>query len=279
MEKATSHIKSAIKAALPRRIRNRITLHRALRKSDVFLVGHPKSGNTWLAFMLAVLIENDRDERVNISNVGEFVPTIHNRDLSITRYGDRHSPRIFRTEAPNYPQAYPKTIYIVRDPRAALLSYYHHCVHDTGRTDWPISEFVDEMIDAGCIRSLEPHLVRWDLQVEAWLDRAGHQPVSVVRYEDLKGDCLGALRKLGEFIGIDHDESLLQLAVERGDFSRMRKDEQRYGAESYAGEKGERGFFVRKGKVDSWKEEMPAEVVEKIETAFYPVMKKLGYIS
>jgi hypothetical protein len=279
MEKVASHIKSAIKAALPRRIRNRITLHRALRKSDVFLVGHPKSGNTWLAFMLAVLIENDREERVNISNVGEFVPTIHNRDLSITRYRDLHSPRIFRTEAPNYPQAYPKTIYIVRDPRAALLSYYHHCVHDTGRTDWPISDFVDEMIDAGCIKNLEPHLVRWDRQVEAWLDRARHQPVSMVKYEDLKGDCLGALRKLGEFIGLDHDEGLLQLAVERGDFSRMRKDEQTFGAESYAGEKGERGFFVRKGKVDSWKEEMPAAVVEKIETRFHPVMKKLGYIS
>ena len=278
MGKVTSHIKSAVKGALPRSIRNWISFRRAVRKSDVFLVGHPKSGNTWLAFMLAVLKENDREERVNISNVGEFVPTIHNRDLSITRYRDQHSPRIFRTEAPNYPEAYPKTIYIVRDPRAALLSYYHHCVHDTGRTEWPISEFVDEMLDAGCIRTLEPHLVRWDRQVEAWLDRARHQPVSMVKYEELQGDCLGALSKLGGFIGLAHDESLLQLAVERGDFSRMRKDEQKFGAESYPGEKGERGFFVRKGRVDSWKEEMPAEVVAKIESTFYPVMKKLGYI-
>ena len=100
----------------------------------------------------------------------------------------------------------------------------------------------------------------------------------MAKYEELKGDCLGALSKLGEFIGLAHDESLLQLAVERGDFSRMRKDEQKFGAESYPGEKGERGFFVRKGKVDSWKEEMPAEVVAKIESTFYPVMKKLGYI-
>ena len=279
MEKVSSYIKSAVKAVLPRRVRNRIRFRGALRNSDVFLVGHPKSGNTWLAFMLAVLVENDREERINISSIGEFVPTIHNRDLSITGYRDRHSPRIFRTEAPNYPEAYPKTIYIVRDPRAVLLSYYHHCVHDTGRTDWPISDFVDEMIDTGCIKTLEPHLVRWDRQVETWLDKARRQPVSIVKYEDLKGDCLGALRKLGEFIGLDHDEGLLQLAMERGDFSRMRKDEQTFGAESYPGEKGKHGFFVRKGKVDSWKEEMPAEVVEKIETTFYPVMKKLGYIS
>lgn len=249
-----------------------------LGKSDVFLVGHPKSGNTWLAFMLAVVVQRDREERVNISNVGEFVPTIHNRDLSISRYRTLRSPRIFRTEAPNYPQAYPRTIYIVRDPRSVLLSYYHHCVHDTGRTDWSISDFVDEILSAGCIQSLEPHLIRWDRQVEDWMERSRHQSVSLVKYEDLKRDCLTALRQLSDFIGMDEDTELIELAVKRGDFSRMRNDEKKFGAESYAGEKGKRGFFVRKGKIDGWKEEMPAGVVEKIEETFRPTMIKLGYI-
>ncbi len=59
----------------------------------------------------------------------------------------------------------------------------------------------------------------------------------------------------------------------------MRKDEENFGAESFPGEKGGRGFFVRKGKIDSWKEEMSVEVVEKIEKEFHPVMKKMGYIN
>ena len=278
MENIKSYMRSAVKSTLPKKIRHGMRFRKLLRESDIFLVGHPKSGNTWLAFMLAVIVENDREERINIANVGDFVPTIHHRDLAIGRYSDRQSPRVFRTEAPNFPQAYPKTIYIVRDPRAALLSYYHHCVHDTGRNDWPIGDFVEEMLDAGCIKSLEPHLVRWDHQVESWLDRAKTQPVQFVKYEELKLDCLGALHKLSDFIGVDRDENLLELAVDRGDFSRMRKDEENYGAESYPGEKGERGFFVRKGKVDSWKEEMPAEVTRRIETTFGPVMNKLGYV-
>lgn len=273
------HITSTMKALIPRRIKNRINLRRAIRKSDIFLVGHPKSGNTWLAFMLAVILEKDREARVNISNVGEFIPTIHNSDISIDKYRKLHSPRIFRTEAPNYPEAYPKTIYIVRDPRSVLLSYYHHCVHDTGRTDWPISDFVDEILATGCIQSLEPTLIRWDHQVESWLKRAKHQPVILVKYEDLKNDCERTLQQLSNFLGLDYETDLLELAVERGDFSRMRKDEKKFGAESFPGEKGKRGFFVRKGKIDSWKEEMPAEVIEKIEQTFYPVMKKMGYIS
>lgn len=279
MNKIVSHVTSTIKSAIPRRIKTQVILHRNLRQSDVFLVGHPKSGNTWLAFMLAVILEKDRAAMVNISNVGEFIPTIHNSDLSIAKYRELNSPRIFRTESPNYPNAYPRTIYIVRDPRSVLLSYYHHCVHDTGRTDWPISDFVDEILAEGCIQSLEPFLIRWDYQVEAWLKRAKHQPVVLVKYEDLKNNCRSTLQQLSDFLGLNYDADLLELAVQRGDFSKMRNDEKKFGAESYPGEKGERGFFVRKGKVDSWKEEMPAEVIEKIEQEFYPVMKKLGYIS
>lgn len=278
MSTLASHFKTAVKSVLPRSVRDRIRFKRSLRDTDTFLVGHPKSGNTWLAFMLAVLVRKDREEAINISNVGEHIPTIHNRDLAVNRYRELQSPRIFRTEAPVYPDAYPRTIYIVRDPRAALLSYYHHCVHDTGRSDWPIVEFIDEMLEKGCIESLEPQLVRWDRQVTDWMGRSETQPVSIVRYEDLKTDCLGALRQLQAFIGLDHDEQLLRLAVDRGDFGRMRKDEERFGAESFPGEKGERGFFVRKGKVDSWKEEMPPEAVERIETVFCEPMRKLGYI-
>lgn len=279
MNKVISHIVPGVKSVIPYRIRKWLSLRRAFRKRDVFLVGHPKSGNTWLAFMLALIVGKDNDEQLNISNIGEVIPTIHNHDLLIgTKYRDLSDPRIFRNEAPNYPEAYPKTIYILRDPRAALLSYYHHCVHDTGKVDWPIADFIDEILATGCIKSLEPQLIRWDRQVEAWLERARHQPVSFVKYEELKQDCRGVLRRLSEFIGLEVDVDLIELAVQRGDFSNMRKDEKRFGAESYPGEKGAKGFFVRKGKIDSWKEEMPGEVIKKIENEFRPMMEKMGYL-
>lgn len=278
MNEVVSYIKSGIRAILPERLKQRIYFQRALRKTDVFLVGHPKSGNTWLAYMLAILVNKDRDERVNMANVGEFVPTVHNVDHAIGYFGKLPDPRIFRNEATRYPELYPKTIYIVRDPRAALLSYYHHCVHDSGRTDWPITEFVEEMITEGCIKSLEPTLIRWDKQVEAWLARMETQAVMVVKYEDLKRDCRAVLARLAGFVGLNRDEGILELAVKRGDFNNMRKEEQKYGAESYPGEKGEKGFFVRKGKIDGWKEEMPPEAIEKIEEAFSPVMKTMGYL-
>lgn len=278
MSAMKAHVKAAVRTMLPQRLRGWIYFKRAVRDTDVFLVGHPKSGNTWLAYMLAVLVRNDREQRVNISNVGDYAPTIHNSDCSVGQYGQLPDPRIFRNEATVYPASYPKTIYIVRDPRSVLLSYYHHCVHDTDRNDWSIADFVDEMLENGCIKSLEPYLIRWDRQVEAWQERARRQPVIFVKYEELKSDPRSMLEKLQAFLGLERDPDAVSLAVERGHFDSMRNEEKQYGAESYRGEKGKKGFFVRKGKVDAWKEEMPAEVIEKIEKAFYPVMKKMGYL-
>lgn len=284
-------MKSGIKAMMPEILRRwlgrrhkrppipdtQAGFERRLRPSDVFLVGHPKSGNTWLAYMLAVLAQNDFEGRVTLANVGKFIPTIHARDRAIAKYEYLQSPRIIRNEGPVYPDSYPKTIYLVRDPRSVLLSYYHHCVHDTGVNDWPLSSFVDEMLAHGCISKLEPWLIRWDRQVSAWIERAKTQSVIIVRYEDLISDRKSALEVVADFAGIDYAEDILTMAVQRGDFSSMRREEETYGAESYACEKGKKGFFVRKGKTDSWKNEMSPELVARIDATFAETMTLTGY--
>jgi len=250
----------------------------SIRQDDLFVVGHPKSGNTWLTYMLVILVRDDRDREINLANIGRYAPTIHARDQVICEYEDMSSPRIFRNEGPRFAELYPCTIFIVRDPRSVLLSYYHHCVHDTGDSGWTIDSFVDEMLEHGCIPRLEPFQTRWDDRLEEWTGRAERQPVKIVRYEDLKTDRGAVLRDVAAFAGLSPTTELIEEAVQRGDFNSMRGEEKTVGAESYAGEKGARGFFVRKGKTDSWKEEMPAAVIEKIETAFRPGMKKLGYL-
>jgi hypothetical protein len=58
----------------------------------------------------------------------------------------------------------------------------------------------------------------------------------------------------------------------------MRTEEETFGAEPYSGTKGERGFFVRKGKIDGWKEELSTDLAKKIEDTFMTAMKKVGYL-
>ena len=229
--------------------------------------------------MLAILVHNDHDRKINLANIGDYVPTIHARDVAVAKFNHLESPRIFRNEGPVYPELYPKTIYLVRDPRSVLLSYYHHCVHDTGNPAWSLSDFVDEMLTHGCIKHLEPFLIRWDLHVTSWINRARTQPVKVIRYEGLKEDRAAALKEIAEFIGVAVSDQILSMAVKRGDFKSMREEEKTFGAESYAGERGKKGFFMRKGKRDSWKEEMPPDVIDAIQQSFSSTMQQLGYLS
>lgn len=254
-----------------------------LRSTDVFFVGHPKSGNTWLAYMLGIVLQKDKSEKVTLANIGDFVPVVHVEDWSIAKYEHLPNPRIFRNEGPLYPDLYPKTIYIIRDVRAALVSYYHHCKHDLAKVDrnaddWTMDEFLDEMLTVGCIKRLEPELIRWDRQIIEWQNRAKKQPVKFVKYEDLLADTANEFRSILKFVGVTPEEELIDLAVTRGTFNSMRKQEEVHGAESFPGEKGSKGFFVRKGKVDSWREELTPAQVSRIEQTFAPVMKQMGYL-
>ncbi len=278
-------VPESIKANLKTRQQKKILKEqfiKGLRSTDVFLVGHPKSGNTWLAYMLGIVSQGKNHEAVNLKNVSQFIPTIHNVDEKVGESEHLASPRVFRNEGPVFAELYPKTIYIVRDPRAVLLSYYHHWLHTDSQDHGTLEEFIDEILEHGCIRHWDPWLIGWEVQVRAWTARAEQQAVKIVRYEDLIENRREAFRDVLDFCEMPCDEALFSTAVERGDFQSMRKVEQQHGAESYPGEEGhdkeEKGFFVRKGIVDSWKEEMPEVVIQKIEKKFHQTMKNLGYL-
>lgn len=264
-----------------KRRREKETFREALRPTDTFLVGHPKSGNTWLAYMLAILQRGDRAEEITLANIGDWIPTIHHRDQVIARHADLPDPRIFRQEEPRWPELYPRVIFLTRDPRAALLSYYHMYLvfHGVDPEEVSQAEFIREYLEKGRIESWEPYLVRWDRQARYWMDRARRRAdeVLVVKYEEMVDDRAEVLRRVASFLDLAYSDEALDRAVRRGSFQAMRGDEERHGAQALRRAKGT-GRFIRKGEVDSWKEEMPRDVAEAITETFRPVMRDLGYI-
>jgi Sulfotransferase domain len=260
------------------RRRDRTEFRKNVRPTDVFVVGHPKSGNTWIAYMLAVILEGgDVGRQVTMANIGRFIPAIHGGDSKVSSYDALTDPRIFRNEWPESPHLYPRTLYLVRDPRAVLVSYYHHYRVTTGDSETPLDAFIDMYLRDGCIRSWEPRLVRWDKQVADWMERRNHQPVMVVRYESIHEDRRGALREAARFCGIHAADAAIAVADERGSFESMRRDEQRSGAEAYPQEPGRRGWFLRRGLIDGWEDELSLNSRMAIEAEFWPVMRAIGY--
>jgi hypothetical protein len=229
--------------------------------------------------MLAILLERgDPTDRVTVANIGDFVPVIHGHDAAISTYEALADPRIFRNERPTHPDLYPRTLFVVRDPRSTLVSYYHYYRTLADDGEMSLADFISSYLADGCISTFEPDVVRWDRQVMEWINRARTRPIMIVKYEDLHRDRERVLAEIARFCGLaDHDDAMAS-ALERGSFEAMQREEGRHGVEpQHPPDPPSRGWFFRQGATDGWRAELSSETLQAVEKAFRPAMAALGY--
>lgn len=183
-----------------------------------------------------------------------------------------------------------KALYIVRDPRAVAVSVAHHM----GYTQ---SEAV-EMMKIGPIeiakqkfKALPGFLTEdrfktrgcqvafdwgtWSSNVTSWSTQNA-VPVLVIKYEDLSADTLGEASRIVEWLELDVSDSTLKEAVESSSFERLAVQEMYQGFVEAAS--SDRPFF-RRGSVDSWREELPIDLQNRVVADHGTVMRKLGYLA
>lgn len=113
----------------PRSIFGRFFFRRSLRPTDVFIVTHPRSGTTWMRSLIGnALVQLVFSESCELGFKNHlYVPDVNKQYF---RGGLLPNPlpgiatRFFSTHAP-YDPLLPKVIYIIRDPRDVMVSYYH----------------------------------------------------------------------------------------------------------------------------------------------------------
>src|SRR5881227_2930975 len=82
----------------------------AVYPDDVFLVSYPRSGNTWIRFLIGNLIYPN--DPVTFANLEQRIPSIYTYPNHVLR----RLPRVLKSHEVFDPR-YPRVIYIVRDPR------------------------------------------------------------------------------------------------------------------------------------------------------------------
>ncbi|MGZ8594593.1 MAG: sulfotransferase domain-containing protein [Actinomycetota bacterium] len=240
---------------------------RSLEPGDALLVSYPRSGTTWLRFLLA--------EALTGTSPG-FDPASN----PIAYLGDqRHASRILPDGGrviyshETVPVGDRNVIYIVRDPRAVALSELRWLER---RRLAPAD--LDGFI-AAFTRGRSNPWGPWGAHVDAWLgsEAASHEHLRLARYEDLRSDTPAVLRDLVRFLGKDADDDRLEQAIANNTLDRMREKENRAPDEAFA--KGvKRGVrFVKEGATQGWRDELSEEQRTAIERAFAAQMKRLGY--
>lgn len=238
--------------------------------SDVFLVSFPKSGNTWLRFLVANAIKTHYqiEREVNFFTVHDIIPDIYlSKKLApVGPFGRTDIPRIIKSHSA-YNPFYFRVILLVRDPRDALISYYHYVREREGLPEgWTISEF---------IRCPKRGVAAWKQHTESWyLTLKQGQIIQVFLYEDLLKNPKSQLAQMMNCLGINMSDDELEQAIQLSSKEKMKASENTHRS-TYLIKNQERPF-VRQGKAQAGKE-LPETDRIFIEDSTREIAKLIGY--
>ena len=238
-----------------------------------FLVSYPKSGNTWLRFIIANLISGD--EPVTFENIDRLLPDVGR--VTTRSIGSLPKPRIIKSHSAFNP-SYDKIVYVVRDPRDVFISEFHY--HKKyGRL--PASASLEDFLEIFLAGTLTPKgYGTWASHVGSWLALEESPNAFWVRYEDLyEPDAVSIVSKLASFLELQIDEDTALRALTDSSADKMKE------LESKSNWKSEKGLvdnksvpFVREAKTGQWKKVLSPETSARIEKEWGLWMKKLGYL-
>ncbi|MGZ3933314.1 MAG: sulfotransferase domain-containing protein, partial [Bacteroidia bacterium] len=149
----------------------------AIRREDLFIASYPKSGNTWLRFIVAYL-KQGLEREIGMNELEHIVPDVYiSKDIINAMSGGR----IIKTHDPLF-SYFPKMIYIYRDYRDVLVSYYHY------RTG--VKEFTGTFSEFLRSEFIEGHFGSWPDHIEKAFAEKAKRPddVLILKYEEQLAD-------------------------------------------------------------------------------------------
>jgi len=243
-------------------------LPKEVRYDDIYIVSFPKSGNTWILFILAnMMVEKLKlDMEVNLFNIHGFVPDVQAyRDIPIDM-GYFPFKRMMKSHSGFHPQ-YNYVLYLIRDPRSVMVSY-HKFMTGLGHYEGDISGF---------LRDERFGVTAWVNHVNGWL--ANTSPATrfrIIRYEDFKANPEESLDSLGGLLGFRRTGEELARILRKTSLQQMKELEERTASMTYT--RFDKNFrFVREGKVDGWRSELGIDDVSYIKSVAGELMSRFGY--
>ena len=210
---------------------------------DVFLVSYPKSGNTWLKFIFASYIKK---REVDFNEVHSIVPEYETQVEELNQLSAH--PRIIKSHS-KFTDKFPRVIYIIRDGRDVLVSYYFYL-----KKTKSVSENTSFTSFLRHYSQVKLPYGKWGDHVYSWLTNSKHD-MKVIFYEDLLRDAFEEAKKVITFSRLTVNDEQLKSAIRYSSFTNLRRLEQKnQHTDKYLSNTDHKIPFVRSGKVGGYAE-------------------------
>lgn len=226
-----------------------------LNDPDYCLVSYPKSGRTWIRYLLANYFADKYGESIESrlykmrnDDIPRIVATHDGKTVNLLT----RSKKVYRDR---------QVLFLVRDPRDIVVSHYYHKTKRDEAFSGSLSKFIRNEYFG--IRNVIQFMNEWSRR------RGVPEDFMLVRYEDMKEDIYKETVRILEFLEEESiDNCALQMAIEEASFSRM-KEKEKKGEIAISGlnkeVSGDAEMKVRKGKVGGYSDDMSEEDVRFVD--------------
>ncbi len=246
--------------------------HRAVRLNDVFLASYPRSGNTWMRFLLSELISGHTTDFGTVETAIPYIGLQSHRVPTLLPNGGQ----MFKTHE-RYRVEYQRAVYLVRDPRDVAVSNYEHERANLSYVDHGLDHFLNLYV-----RGRTSAFGSWQTHTQSWLNSPLFESgaLLLIKYEDLRSNPEETLARVADFLGLQADSGAIHNAVLNNALSNMRlKEDRRMAKVGFSGkpELLESGRYVRQGSVGGWSKRLTERQAALMEDHAGTLLQILGY--